>query len=391
MRDMFTNYQNTVIGPVPDENIDHNYSWYVDCLNVVGYGATIFIVINLYYLISDLMRGFYYTPYGGLNCVAIVLMLVPSIYIVVLKYSLRNQIMARLIRFSLLAYYLCIIVSVALFAYTSNVRALAAGADIEFVGITLSSLYLLLMAFKPLPEIIDSIIVLLAMMLGMTVLFFLPGHEMFSFIKQFSLRLIVVLMYIYLYSKTKELSARQKSIHDLNRQLLYSSFVDNLTGSLNRHALDQYIHKIIEDESVTSLGIIMFDIDDFKLFNDKYSHSEGDYVLAAISNTLLSTLGEKDPFCFRFGGEEFIIPIVNANDGVLLETARKYRQAVATIGTNHHGVTYDSPITVSLGCAILAFNEKHQLNDFVSPADAQLYFAKRNGKNCIALRDTIYR
>jgi len=153
---------------------------------------------------------------------------------------------------------------------------------------------------------------------------------------------------------------------------------DELTGLLNRRALDELIISEISRHSryggVFSISIL--DLDFFKAFNDKYGHLAGDKVLRQIGNIIKSTIRGTDQ-AFRYGGDEFAILLPQTTIEAAYEVAERLRSRVAL-----EVEAGDVPITASLGLATWPI-DGIGANAIIAVADAALYHAKRSGGNQI--------
>ena len=154
---------------------------------------------------------------------------------------------------------------------------------------------------------------------------------------------------------------------------------DALTGLANRRAFEDTMRRMLAqaDRTVSPLAALAIDLDHFKRVNDVYGHEQGDNVLAAVGDTLGSTVRASD-FVARYGGEEFIVlaPDTDASSAMVL--AEKLRRAIATIGLPSGGGT----ITGSIGVA--AFPEHGtDAEILLRAADRALYAAKEHGRNRI--------
>jgi diguanylate cyclase (GGDEF)-like protein len=130
-------------------------------------------------------------------------------------------------------------------------------------------------------------------------------------------------------------------------------------------------------------SILLLDIDDFKLINDRHGHLVGDRVLRAVSDTCRRHLRSEDIFA-RFGGEEFVILVTEAGSELVQAVAERIRRAVAELeipGSDGRPVR----VTVSLGIAysddrVLGAGAE-LLQQALGLADEALYQAKHSGKN----------
>lgn len=162
-----------------------------------------------------------------------------------------------------------------------------------------------------------------------------------------------------------------------------AAHVDPLTGLFNR----RYFQVVLETEfaresrSGEPLGILMLDIDCFKLVNDKYGHGIGDKALIWISEELRSVSRKPDTIC-RYGGEEFVILLPAASLSTIGEIAERFRQIVCQRPA-HLGTGIEVPLSISIGAALHQPDEK--ADAFIFRADQALYRAKKNGRNCVEL------
>ena len=127
--------------------------------------------------------------------------------------------------------------------------------------------------------------------------------------------------------------------------------------------------------SGAKLCLLMCDIDDFKMINDRFGHITGDAVLEGIAELIRIQIRSSD-FAGRYGGEEFTVALLDSDLPEALATARRLVEAVA--GCDFGDLT-DHQVTTSIGVA--AWDRKETLSGFIHRADEALYLAKRHGKN----------
>ncbi len=161
---------------------------------------------------------------------------------------------------------------------------------------------------------------------------------------------------------------------------------DPLTNLYNRKYLDEFIDTaIIEHKEMgTSYGILMADIDYFKMINDTYGHDIGDLALKVITSTLLENTLESD-VVVRYGGEEFIIILYNCDNDRLLEVAENIR---ISFSKKKIKVSEDISFskTISLGGALLPYNTD-SFWKAIKLADVALYEAKNTGRDKVEIFD----
>jgi len=128
----------------------------------------------------------------------------------------------------------------------------------------------------------------------------------------------------------------------------------------------------------SNLGLIMLDIDDFKKINDTYGHIVGDMVLKKISKILIEVVGDAGNTTCRFGGEEFIIFIVECKREALISLGEEIRKRieVSIVSFRRKKVNF----TVSLGLSFYP-EDGREIIELVDKADQRLYKAKKRGKN----------
>jgi diguanylate cyclase (GGDEF)-like protein len=123
------------------------------------------------------------------------------------------------------------------------------------------------------------------------------------------------------------------------------------------------------------LSLLVLDIDHFKSYNDRHGHARGDQAIKAVANAL-RRFARKPFVACRYGGEEFavILPgIEGAAAAVLSERLRR------TVEETFQG---DLAITISVGYASLSQTAFENAEKFFEAADAALYAAKQQGRNC---------
>ena len=169
-------------------------------------------------------------------------------------------------------------------------------------------------------------------------------------------------------------------IKSLQDQLRDQALRDPLTGCFNRRYLDSIMERAFsraeKDEIV--IGLVMLDIDHFKLVNDTHGHMVGDQVLQAVGNTLQEKVRLGDIVC-RYGGEEFLIFF----PGILKESVARRAQALCNqIASIRIPASSGSAInvTVSVGVAMYPIHGE-SIYQVLAHVDQALYKAKQSGRN----------
>ncbi len=156
---------------------------------------------------------------------------------------------------------------------------------------------------------------------------------------------------------------------------------DALTGLDNRRKFNEDIKSMFELYSrshISSLTLIILDIDDFKKINDTLGHLVGDKVLVRFAEILKRSVRTSD-FIARWGGEEFSLLLTNTSDEEVMAIAEKIRTAIKEDDVLNKLV--GSSVTSSFGIGSLSHNES--IDALISKADSALYEAKQSGKDKI--------
>jgi len=157
------------------------------------------------------------------------------------------------------------------------------------------------------------------------------------------------------------------------KELERVSVCDSLTGVYNRYKLQELVDP--ETDKFTlgkDLSVLMIDIDHFKQVNDTYGHEAGDKILCYVVDELkLNTFD--DDVIIRWGGEEFVVFLVNYEYERAITFANKLR---STVEEGDNGIC---PITISVG--LCQNDDVHTYTEIIDMADEALYFAKKHGRN----------
>jgi diguanylate cyclase (GGDEF)-like protein len=173
---------------------------------------------------------------------------------------------------------------------------------------------------------------------------------------------------------------QEAHVNELNRELNHVARRDSLTGVGNRLALDEAIARLLhQGDRVRPMRFVMvlFDIDNFKDYNDEHGHLAGDAALGRVGE-ILRRATRQDDLAFRYGGEEFLLllPEVDLNEAI--RVAERVR--VEATEDRADGLP---PITLSGGVALCDPGDGRDPEPLLRRADAALYLAKRAGRNRI--------
>ncbi|WP_227842028.1 sensor domain-containing diguanylate cyclase [Vreelandella zhuhanensis] len=180
---------------------------------------------------------------------------------------------------------------------------------------------------------------------------------------------------------------RQQHLTDELREL---STRDALTGLPNRRFFDAKLADAVSNahDTHTPLGVMMLDIDHFKLFNDQHGHPEGDKCLVIIADCMQQFATLNDVLIARTGGEEFSAILPNHSEQALVEIAQKLRDTVCSLAYPHAFSPVAPYITVSVGIASYEPNNRSNSSSLMRAADQALYQAKHAGRNRVKLFNT---
>jgi diguanylate cyclase (GGDEF)-like protein len=152
---------------------------------------------------------------------------------------------------------------------------------------------------------------------------------------------------------------------------------DALTGLPNRRYFDEFCALLARRRrSEDAIGILMVDIDRFKLLNDAHGHAVGDEVLRAVAGAIAGAVREDDVPA-RFGGEEFAVLLRNPHLEEAVDVGERIRFAVSSLDLSRYGVEAAS---VSVGVAVATAPDQ-PIVDIIEQADRALYDAKRRGRD----------
>ena len=171
---------------------------------------------------------------------------------------------------------------------------------------------------------------------------------------------------------------------NLRQTLRIQSIRDPLTGLFNRRYMEETINREIPRATRYGrpLGIILFDIDHFKDFNDHFGHAAGDTVLSSLGEFVRAHVRSEDIAC-RYGGEEIVLILPDAPLDVTLARAEMLRAGVTGLHLEHRGKPLGD-LSISVGVAVFP---RHGVTGEVllRAADQALYRAKAGGRNRVEL------
>lgn len=175
-----------------------------------------------------------------------------------------------------------------------------------------------------------------------------------------------------------QLRAMTQSLSKRSENLQQAALTDGLTGMQNRRYFDDALAQYLEEFKRINrpVGLMILDLDHFKLVNDTHGHDAGDDVLKAVASCLREFTRYHDVVA-RLGGEEFAIVAPNMDAELLGKFANRIRMAISQLTISSGNIRIR--VTTSIGVAI--WDGREGSEDLYRRADAMLYQAKREGRN----------
>jgi diguanylate cyclase (GGDEF)-like protein len=155
------------------------------------------------------------------------------------------------------------------------------------------------------------------------------------------------------------------------------ALTDRLTGLSNRHAGEQALERELARARRTrsAFSLALIDVDRFKLVNDRFGHAAGDEVLKQVSRVLTSIFRASD-LAVRWGGDEFLVLLPDVPLGGAAAFAERVRTQVETL-------LFPGVGTVTISAGVVQALSEEDARTVVRRADAELYEAKRSGRNVV--------
>ena len=183
----------------------------------------------------------------------------------------------------------------------------------------------------------------------------------------------------------RKLAGREEELRIANEHLEELASLDGLTGLANRRGFDRQIEQEWQRAAAHQepIGLMMIDIDHFKLYNDRYGHVSGDTCLRSVAETLSLVTLENAVLVARYGGEEFALLLPGLDLPRISALAEEARRAIEDLLITHA----EAPcgyVTISIGVESIVPRADQSAADLVEAADRALYAAKRCGRNRVA-------
>lgn len=176
----------------------------------------------------------------------------------------------------------------------------------------------------------------------------------------------------------KRILTLQRGLIQAREELRFQATHDALTGILNRGTILDSLHRELERaiRSKSPTGVLMLDLDHFKLVNDTYGHLAGDIVLKEVARRMSQAIRSYD-LVARYGGEEFLVVLPGCDKEQLQECAERIRSSIAGAPVIQSSELF---ITVSIGAVVAVLGMATE-TEILAAADAAMYQAKDGGRN----------
>lgn len=207
-----------------------------------------------------------------------------------------------------------------------------------------------------------------------------PNYSIYAGLTAKSLTIITSIVLAAL-SNIQE--SQKKKLQEQKNQLELLSVTDDLTGVYNHRYFNTILDAEIKKSGLLkeSIGLIIIDIDNFKMCNDTNGHDYGDAILKGTATIIKETVGDGNIVC-RYGGDEFAVVLPGIDLDTANGIAHKVRIAYEEQKSGYFKENAYNHITLSMGLSLYP-NIAQNKDDLISQADMALYHSKNLGKNKI--------
>lgn len=181
-------------------------------------------------------------------------------------------------------------------------------------------------------------------------------------------------------AREQALNAELTVAHD---RLTHMATTDALTGLANRRYFEEFLGECWQRAQAQRrvVSVMIVDVDYFKLYNDRYGHQAGDRCLVSVAQALGGSIRRPGDLVARWGGEEFVIVMMDADVDAAAAAAERVREAVAAMNIKHEASKCAPRVTISGGRASMRPDANTQWDHLLQIADDALYRAKGAGRN----------
>lgn len=344
--------------------------------------SALILAINLFWIVSWLFGANISSFNHPAGMIGILFSTITSLIPLILLLKLKEM-NGKLLNAIMLVLNFSINTSVVLLAL-GRCLSIGNGLVSSYNGITLSTYYIIICAFMPFYRKRESIICMLFMFIsGLLPSFILKASGSYILAGNIIIRISSIVAYVVLRQITLKSAG-------LLAELTETSYHDSMTGFLNAYALEEYINTVGEwEQKAERLGLLVLDVDDFKRFNDEYSHDRGDIVLKRISEAINEVFSAENAKVFRYNGAEFVTVMEDISDENLLKTAIRVKDTVEALHIERNDGSIRDYVTLTIGCTSASHNEFIE-RDILNEAETQLYIGKKGAKNCVVFKGRIF-
>lgn len=372
----FKSFCDNVLGTKVDEVPTEQSIFMRQSLSIVFFATIIFLITNGFYLVKNIV----FNTMIVIDMIPLYMMVASSVAMMIFLMLYKNH-GSELSRYVLLAYYAVVIASVTIFMVSCNSHK---------IGLSISMCYLFVIMIAPTYKLFDTVLICVLILISWWLPGKLPYADNYNLFKHFLLRFSIVAGFIAVRTVFIRQSANERYITEMSNSFVKLAYNDMMTGTLNKKALETYCTFVAEKMMPEKVSVIIYDIDNFKSYNDNYSHMKGDEALRLVAESVVDVLKKSDRYLFRFGGEEFVAVLPDTDEDDAQRVASELLGAVRSAAIPRDDLPGKSIVTASFGVACGTSGELKNLS-LIAKADKQLYVGKNGGKDCVAANGVIYR
>lgn len=352
--------------------------------------------VMVFYLIYGLFVHFFdqFPLYAIFKLAAILTMLIPSAGVLIIRFSFRKKerLYAKTAECIASVYDFLMLAGIFLFFLSDKYDPNQSGNGLVAMGFSASYLWFMAFGVLPLSSIFSFSLTAGLAFVG-TCAAVIPFYSEIQFPFQYFIVVIGAIMVgVYFRNSHYRNALNDFRSKENTRSLFEESSTDELTGVGNRRALNDFIALYVEHAKIkdSNLTLIIFDIDNFKEYNDNFSHLAGDNCLIQIVKaTQKAFAGELADF-YRFGGDEFIVLLANAEEKVLVHSLQGMLDSVKMEAIEAPRVLNKPYMSISIGCSTLHIDEHYSFANHLRASDEALYKCKGAGKGKAFYRGIFY-
>ena len=157
---------------------------------------------------------------------------------------------------------------------------------------------------------------------------------------------------------------------------------DSLTGLLGRAWMEEELAGLVARSRTrgAQMAALFIDADHFKRINDTFGHGLGDQVLRVLANLLVAGVRESDKVV-RYGGEEFVVILVDCDHRAALQVADRIRRSIERHQWASYAPDHEEPLVVTASLGVALLGEEEDPAEWLERADVAMYRAKQRGRN----------